>query len=208
MRSMVISTWWVFTTHLECDRCCSPTTSTMQQRGGCHDTDIGLTDFGREIVREMNRVGMIVDCSHAACQTTLDIMAESTRPVVFSHSNPVAIWDHQRNIVDRQIRGCADTGGVIGINGMGIFLGDNDISNKTLLQHICYVSDLVGVEHVGLGFDFSPEIDVDVDVGSILKSRPDYWPAGQRYDTPDIKHAGPPQLPDLVDGLTGARFQR
>jgi len=167
--------------------------------GGCHDTDIGLTDFGRAIVREMNRVGMIVDCSHASYHTTMDIMAESTMPVVFSHSNPIAVCDHQRNISNEQIKACAETGGVVGINGMGIFLGDNDISNKTILKHLCHVSDLVGAEHVGIGFDFSPEIDVDV--GTILQSRPDYWPAGQHYDTPGIKHAGPSQLPDLLDGL-------
>lgn len=172
--------------------------------GGCHDSDIGLTDFGRAIVKEMNRVGMIVDCSHASCHTTMDIMVESTVPVVFSHSNPIAICDHQRNIRDEQIKACAETGGVVGINGMGIFLGENDISNKTLLQHICYVSDLVGAEHVGLGFDFSPEIDIDI--GTILKSRPDYWPTGQRYDTPGIKHAGPSQIPELVDGLYDRGF--
>ena len=104
--------------------------------GGCHDCDTGLTEFGKQVVREMNRVGMIVDCSHAAYSTTMDIMRESSKPVVFSHSNPAAIWDHQRNITDEQIKACAATGGVIGINGMGIFLGDNDISNATLMRHI------------------------------------------------------------------------
>lgn len=172
--------------------------------GGCHDKDMGLTDFGRAIVSEMNRVGMIVDCSHAAYHTTMDIMAESTIPVVFSHSNPSVICDHQRNIRDQQIKACAETGGVVGINGMGIFLGDNDVSNKTLLQHIVYVSELVGAEHVGIGFDFSPETGLDI--GTILSSRPDYWPAGQRYDTPGIKHAGPSQLPDLVDCLNDHGF--
>ncbi len=167
--------------------------------GGCHDTDTGLSDFGRAIVREMNRVGMIVDCSHAAYRTTMDIMAESARPVVFSHSNPLALCDHQRNIRDDQIEACARTGGVVGINGMGIFLGDNDVSDETLLRHVCYLIELSGAEHVGLGFDFSP--GVDVDVGAILRSRPDFWPAGQRYDTPDIAHAGPSQIPALVDGL-------
>ncbi len=172
--------------------------------GGCHDTDIGLTDFGRAVVQEMNRVGMIVDCSHASRRTTMDIMAVSTKPVVFSHSNPTVICEHQRNISDEQIKVCAGTGGVVGINGMGIFLGDNDIGNKTVLRHICHVSELVGADHVGIGFDFSPEIDIDV--GTILKSRPDYWPAGQRYDTPGIKHAGPSQLPELMDGLYDLGF--
>jgi membrane dipeptidase len=172
--------------------------------GGCHDEDTGLTDFGRAVLREMNRVGMIVDCSHAAHRTTMDLMNESSKPVVFSHSNPAAVWNHQRNISDEQIRGCAATGGVIGLNGMGIFLGDNDIAIDTLLEHVRYVSELVGSDHIGIGLDYSPEIDVDI--GVILRSRPDYWPAGQQYDTPGIKHAGPAQLPDLINALAGSGF--
>ncbi len=173
--------------------------------GGCHDTDTGLSDFGREIVREMNRVGMIVDCSHAGYRTTLDIMEESRMPVVFSHSNPTTVWQHQRNIRDEQIKACAETGGVVGLNGMGIFLGENDISKNTLIQHLCYLCELIGPEHVGLGFDYSP--DLDVDVGTILQSRPDFWPAGQCYDTPNIKHAGPSQIPEIVDGLFECGFK-
>ncbi|MCC2113863.1 MAG: membrane dipeptidase, partial [Hyphomicrobiales bacterium] len=62
-----------------------------------------------------------------------------------------AIWQHGRNIADDQIKGCAATGGVVGINGLGIFLGDNDVSNETFVNHACYVADLVGPEHVGIG---------------------------------------------------------
>ena len=187
--------------------------------GGCHDRDIGLTSFGKQVVREMNRVGMLVDCSHASYRTTLDIMSESIKPVVFSHSNPIGVWDHQRNIHDDQIKACALTGGVIGMNGMGIFLGDNDVSNETLIRHIRYVSDLVGPEHIGIGFDYSPEMDLDV--GDVLKSRPDFWPAGQQYDTKNIKHAGPSQLRELtslmeqagfseteIQGILGVNFRR
>ncbi len=172
--------------------------------GGCHDNDSGLTAFGKQIVAEMNRVGLIVDCSHAAYQTTIDIMDTSDKPVVFSHSNPTRVWEHQRNIRDKQIKACAATGGVIGINGMGIFLGDNVVDNTTLLRHITYLADLVGPEHVGLGFDYSP--GVDVDISEILKSRPDYWPAGQGYDTANIKHAGPHQLADLSHQLRQQGF--
>ncbi len=172
--------------------------------GGCHDLDTGLTAFGREVVQEMNRVGMIVDCSHAGYRTTMDIMQASQKPVVFSHSNPAAVWQHQRNIDDEQIRACAATGGVIGLNGMGIFLGDNDIGIETMARHVCYVSDLVGSEHIGIGFDYSP--DIDVDIGVILRSRPDYWPEGQQYDTKDIKHGGPAQLPALIAKLDDAGF--
>ena len=172
--------------------------------GGCHDRDSGLSDFGRQVVAEMNRVGLIVDCSHAGERSTLDIMQASNKPVVFSHSNPNALWAPQRNISDRQIRACADSGGVIGLNGMGIFLGDNDIEIDTLLKHLHYVNDLVGSAHIGIGFDYSPKVDVDI--GVILRSRPDFWPPGQQYDTRGIKHAGPAQLPALTDALADSGF--
>lgn len=174
--------------------------------GGCHDTDIGLTDFGKAVVAEMDRVGIILDCSHMSLTATMDIMARTTNPVVFSHSNPKAIWSHQRNITDEQIKSCAKTGGVIGINGMGIFLGDNVIDVETILRHIQYISELVGPEHVGLGFDYSPELDIDI--GEILASRPDYWPDGHGYDTPGIKHAGPFQIIKIVSGLNSNGFSR
>jgi membrane dipeptidase len=187
--------------------------------GGCHDKDMGLTEFGREIVCEMNRLGMIVDCSHAAYQTTMDIMAESSKPVVFSHSNPTNVCEHQRNIRDDQIKACAETGGVIGVNGMGIFLGDNNSDNDSLLKHIVYLSELVGAEHIGIGFDYSPPTGLDL--SAILSSRPDYWPAGQAYDTPSIDHACPAQLPELtarlqqqgfsdseIGGILGGNFHR
>ncbi len=172
--------------------------------GGCHDRDTGLSEFGRAVLGEMNRVGMIVDCSHAGYQTTMDLMQESTAPVVFSHSNPRAVWDHERNIRDDQIKACAATGGVVGLNGMGIFLGDNDIEVDTLLRHLHYLSDLVGTEHIGFGFDYSPELALDI--GDILRSRPDFWPAGQQYDTRGIKHAGPDSLPALIDKMSSTGF--
>jgi len=172
--------------------------------GGCHDKDMGLTEFGREIVRGMNRLGMIVDCSHAGYQTTMEIMAESSKPVVFSHSNPATVCQHQRNIRDDQIKTCAETGGVIGVNGMGIFLGDNNSGNDNLIKHIIYLSELVGAKHVGIGFDYSPPTGLDL--SAILVGRPDYWPAGQAYDTPHIAHASPAQLPELTECLQQQGF--
>jgi len=187
--------------------------------GGCHDKNTGLTEFGRQIVGEMNRLGMIVDCSHAAYQTTMEIMAESSKPVVFSHSNPITVCQHQRNIRDDQIKACAETGGVIGVNGMGIFLGNNNSGNDNLIKHVVYLSELVGTAHIGIGFDYSPPTGLDL--SAILSSRPDYWPAGQAYDTPHIDHASPSQLPELtaqlqqqgfsdveIGGILGGNFHR
>ncbi len=166
--------------------------------GGCHDDDTGLSAFGKAAVSEMNRVGMIVDCSHVGRKSTLEIIDYAQKPVVFTHSNPVALCDHQRNIHDDQIKACAQSGGVVGVNGMGIFLGDNDISTKTFANHVCYIADLVGPEHVGFGLDYKPAQKHAPDLGTILRSRPDYWPVGQKYDTRGIKLFTPQSMADVV----------
>jgi membrane dipeptidase len=79
--------------------------------GGCHDDDRGLTDFGRSAVREMNRVGMVVDCAHSGIKSGLEAMRLSTKPCIFSHANARALHDHERNITDEQIKAVAATGG-------------------------------------------------------------------------------------------------
>ncbi len=167
--------------------------------GGCHDEDIGLTAFGHEVVAEINRVGMLMDCSHTGHRTSLDIMAASTRPVVFSHANPRALVDHGRNITDRQIDACAATGGVIGVNGVSLFLGDPAAGTEAILRHIDYLCDRVGPSHVGLGIDYSYEAvtgDVPAD------DHPDHWwPAGAGYDFDRIRFAGPEQFADITEGL-------
>ena len=122
--------------------------------GGCQDADAGLTAFGRELVAEMERVGMQVCCSHTGHRTVRDVFAVATRPVIFSHSNPSAVHAHPRNIPDDLIRACAATGGVVGINGIGSFLGQNDNTNETFAHHVDHVAQLVGPQHVALGLDY------------------------------------------------------
>ena len=122
---------------------------------GCLErTDGGLSRFGVQLVEEMNRVGMIVDASHTGHRTTMDMFEVSKDPVIFSHANPRALWDHPRNILDDQIKACAASGGLIGVNGVGVFLGDNDASTEMVLSHVDYLAELVGPEHVGLGTDY------------------------------------------------------
>lgn len=174
--------------------------------GGCHGEDMGLTEFGQQVVGEMNDVGMIIDCSHTAYKTTMDMMALSSKPVVFSHSNPKNICDHQRNILDEQIKACANTGGLVGVVGMGIFLGNNESTTENYLKHICYLADLVGAEHVGFGLDYSPKMDLDV--GEILRSRPDFWPPGNAYDTKDIGHYSPAQFHELLEAMMKKGFSQ
>lgn len=87
--------------------------------GGCHGAGGGLTPLGREVVSEINRSGIVMDCSHASKRSSLEIMELSRRPVIFSHTNVKAIHDHPRTIDDEQILACAAQDGVIGLTGLG-----------------------------------------------------------------------------------------
>lgn len=121
--------------------------------GGCHDVPQGLTALGRRMVASVNAAGVLMDCAHTERRTTLDIMACSRHPVVFSHANPLALAEHGRNITDEQIRACATTGGVVCISGVSRFLGVAVPGAADIARHVAYVADLVGPEHVGLGLD-------------------------------------------------------
>lgn len=124
--------------------------------GGCLDAvDEGLTAWGRTLVAEMNARGMVPDGSHVGARTTFDMCAASTRPVVFSHSNLRAVWEHPRNITDDQARAVADTGGVVGVTGVGIFLGPNTPTLEAMVRHIEHAVEVVGIRHVGISTDFS-----------------------------------------------------
>ena len=150
--------------------------------GGCHDKDTGLTEFGRRVITEMNRVGMLVDCSHTGYRTTMDIMEAATQPVIFSHSNPKALRSHGRNITDDQMQACAKTGGVIGVTGLGYFLPDRASSAIALADCVTYVRDLVGADHVGLGLDYTPP-DPKASGDTDLAAHPDFWPPAE-YASP------------------------
>jgi membrane dipeptidase len=123
--------------------------------GGCLDAqDGGLTDFGRCVISEMNRVGMVVCASHAGYRTARDIIEASSQPVIFSHSNPSAVWASPRNIPDELMLTCARKGGVIGLNGIGPFLGRNDAATGLFVHHVVYALKLVGEDHVGIALDY------------------------------------------------------
>ncbi|HKU66581.1 MAG TPA: membrane dipeptidase [Candidatus Baltobacteraceae bacterium] len=122
--------------------------------GGCMDEDCGLTEFGEHVIAEMNRVGMVVCCSHTGARTAMQAIEASRAPVVFSHSNPRALHDHPRNIADDLIRACAAKGGVVCVNGVGAFLGEDDTRSETVARNIDYLARLGGIDHVGIGLDF------------------------------------------------------
>lgn len=128
---------------------------------GCYDEDLGLTKKGEWLVRKLNNTGITVDCSHTGYRTSMDILNTSSKPVVFSHSNSFSLVSDDRNIRDDQIQACANTGGVVCINGLSWFLNNDNMDPNSLVDHIAYISDLVGTEHVGIGLDYAYDTDVD-----------------------------------------------
>ncbi|MDA0221418.1 MAG: membrane dipeptidase [Proteobacteria bacterium] len=165
--------------------------------GGCHDEDVGLTPFGREVIAEMNRVGMVVDCSHCSWRTSMEAMERSAAPVIYSHANARALWDHERNIRDDQIKACAATGGVVGVTGVGRFLGPDGPTVAHLVEHIDYMVDLIGPDHVGFGMD--SVLHVHKPGGGFTRNR-DYWPESQ-YPDGGSGYVRPEDLPHLTQAL-------
>ncbi len=165
--------------------------------GGCHDEDHGLTDFGRAVVREMNRVGMVVDCAHSGISSGLEAMRLSTKPCIFSHANARALQDHERNITDEQIKAVAATGGVVGVNGLGLYLGGGAARVEQLVAHIDYMAKLVGTEHVGIGLDYDPGNGADLD--PVTSAR--YWPPRQYPPSVKMDFLSPDVLPEAAKQL-------
>ena len=165
--------------------------------GGCHDEDVGLTEFGREVIRELNRVGMVVDCSHCSYRTSMEAIEASDSPVIFSHANARALCNHERNIRDDQIKACAATGGVIGVTGVGIFLGPKGPTVEHLVEHIDHMVALVGAEHVGFGMD--SVLHAHKAHQPFTRSR-EYWPERQ-YPDSGTGYVPPEEAPGLTQAL-------
>lgn len=176
---------------------------------GCLElSDAGLSSLGKLVVSEMNRLGMVVDLSHAGVRTCLEAVEASTQPVVCSHSNARAICDHPRNLTDDQIRAVASSGGVVGVNAYPAFVksGGAGPSLSDLLDHIEHIAALVGVEHVGLGLDFFDATMEEYErmIGLGIWQRAQYPPPPYLYPT---GIAGASQIPNIAEGLGGRGFR-
>jgi membrane dipeptidase len=116
----------------------------------------GLTVFGRAAIREMNRLGMLIDLSHCGDRTSLEAVETSEFPVAFTHACAIRLCKHPRNKTDEAMRALAVKGGVMGITPLAAFVAD-DWRNANLSQYldqIDYAINLLGIDHVGLGMDF------------------------------------------------------
>jgi len=124
--------------------------------GSCYEEhDSGLSRFGRQVIAEMNRVGMLVDLSHVGERTSLEAIALSERPVTITHSNPLSSFGHARNKSDQVLKKLAANGGVLGCTIYPPLIGGKDVTLESWIDIVARAADLIGVEHVGIGTDAS-----------------------------------------------------
>jgi membrane dipeptidase len=114
----------------------------------------GLKVFGRQVIREMNRLGMVIDLAHINEAGFREALAESRAPVIVSHANARAICDHPRNLSDDQLRRLRDCGGVIGLTFYPEFVASQNATIDNLLDHFVHVAAVAGTDHLGFGSDF------------------------------------------------------
>lgn len=128
---------------------------------GCYEKhDTGLTDFGHDLVAELNRVGVVIDLSHVGAKTSEDAIAASKKPVAYSHCLPTALKPHPRNKTDEQLRSIAEKGGFVGVTMFPPFLRrGTDSTIEDYVDAIEHIIDVVGEDHVGIGTDFTQGYD-------------------------------------------------
>ena len=150
-------------------------------------SDDGMTSQGRALIHAIENAGVTVDLSHVGSKSAIEAMKYVTKPVMYSHSNPVSMFPHPRNITDEQIRLCAESGGVIGVAGYPEIMWDGKVlpCMERYVDIICYIADMVGVDHVGIGTDLPAEPGAH--------ERQEAWDIGDGYsgkDTPN-PHGSP-----------------
>ncbi len=129
-------------------------TQNLLGSGSTERVDGGISDYGEQIIKAMNEVGMLVDVSHSGDKTTLDAVELSPKPIAFTHSNCRALNNHPRTKTDEAIRKLAAKGGVMGITGVRMFVKATDPTTvEDIVDHIDHVVKLVGIDHVGIGSD-------------------------------------------------------
>ena len=154
--------------------------------------DGGLTDVGRAVVKEMADLGMVTDVSHASATTFWDCIRLQTGNVVATHSNAMALKSHPRNLTDDQLKALGEQGGVVGVCALPDFLRGAAPGLSDLVDQVTYIAELIGIEHVGIGFDlfdYLPEAEARARLAlSATSSGPDRDP-----------------YPNYIKGLEGVR---
>ena len=117
-------------------------------------TTVGLSEFGKSVIRAMDSLGVIIDVSHTGIKTIQDILQVTTNPIIATHSGARKLRNHYRNLNDSQIIDIANTGGVIGVVFYPPFLTTSTANIDTVIKHIDYIKNLVGIDYVAIGSDF------------------------------------------------------
>jgi len=121
---------------------------------GVKGDDEGLTPFGREVIVEMNELGMLVDLAHLNAKGFFDAISTSAKPVIVSHANVKKLCDHPRNLTDDQLRSIKNINGVVGLTFYPPFIDSEKPTLDRLLDHFVYVADLIGTDYLAFGSDF------------------------------------------------------
>lgn len=146
---------YVTTTH-NCDNAWATSASTVAAKGP--DSDAGLTKFGQAYVKEMNRLGMLLDLSHVSHQTMRDVLSLTQAPIIFSHSGAYSVTPHLRNVPDDVLRSVKRNGGIVMAVFVNRFLRMQNPNSATIhdvVDHIMHLAEVAGWDHVGIGSDFS-----------------------------------------------------
>lgn len=167
--------------------------------GGVHEA-AGLTAEGARLIRAMEDAGIVVCLSHTAHEAAIEALAIARKPMILSHSNPRALCDHPRNIADELALACAARGGVIGVNGLRLFLGQGAPPETLVVKHLLYLVGLVGVRHVGLGLDFVFDLTgLEAEKAGMAGT----FPPGCGYEKP-TECTPPEAIPAIRAGLAAA----
>jgi microsomal dipeptidase-like Zn-dependent dipeptidase len=131
--------------------------------GSAHGENLGgLTDFGKEVIRKMNALGIFIDLAHFAPAVVEDVLNMSTTPVIVSNTGVQAVFDSQRNLSDDQIKKIAAKDGIIGIAFFDMAVGEPELPN--IIASIRHIRDLVGIQYVALGSDYDGSVAAPFDI--------------------------------------------
>lgn len=178
--------------------CSSQITYNERNRAGvgcrAQGDDGGLTDFGRSLVEHMNDLGMLVDLSHANGQTMADTIDHSRAPVIISHTGCDAVYPHERNTTDANLRALADKGGVVGVCQLRPFLTSEKSHNlHAYFDHIDHAVQVCGIEHVCIGSDRDHRV---------IEMTPEYIAELRQEEGSQVVNS---ELPYFIDELNGPR---
>lgn len=137
--------------------------------GALSDFDEGLTDFGKKVVREMNRLNMIVDVSHLNVNGFWDVYRYTEKPFIATHSNSFSVCSHPRNLNDDQLKAIAETNSMVGVNLYPVFVDGDKGSVDNIIRHFDYIMNIIGDKNLGIGCDFDGISICPEDISDVTK---------------------------------------